>query len=92
MQLDGTRHLILVDTGGVCDLHAAIDSEVERQSLAALRECDLALLLVDARDGLHHPAVAVSQAVAVHRFHARHVGTAVFGDGYWWVARTRRMA
>jgi GTP-binding protein len=46
------RRFILIDTGGISGLEEGIDSEMARQSLMALAECDLALLLVDGRAGL----------------------------------------
>ena len=48
----GERRFILVDTGGLSGTEEGIDSEMARQSLQAIAECDLALLLVDARAGL----------------------------------------
>jgi GTP-binding protein len=48
----GERRCILVDTGGLGEIEPGIDVEMARQSLAALAECDLALLMVDARAGL----------------------------------------
>ena len=48
----GDRRFIVVDTGGLSGMEEGIDSEMARQSLQAIAECDLALLLVDARAGL----------------------------------------
>ena len=46
------RRFIVVDTGGLSGQEEGIDSEMARQSLAAIAECDLALVLVDARAGV----------------------------------------
>lgn len=48
----GDRRFIVVDTGGLSGVEEGIDSEMARQSLQAIAECDLVLLLVDARAGL----------------------------------------
>jgi GTP-binding protein len=48
----GDTRFILIDTGGISGIEEGIDSEMARQSLMALAECDLALLLVDGRAGL----------------------------------------
>lgn len=48
----GERRFIVIDTGGLSGAEDGIDSEMARQSLAAVAECDLALLLVDARAGI----------------------------------------
>ncbi len=50
-RVDG-RRFIIVDTGGLSGGEEGIDSEMARQSLAAIDECDLALVLVDARSGV----------------------------------------
>jgi len=49
--VDG-RRFIVIDTGGLSGQEEGIDSEMARQSLAAIAECDLALVLVDARAGV----------------------------------------
>ncbi len=46
------RRFIVVDTGGLSGEEEGIDSEMARQSRAAIAECDLALVLVDARAGV----------------------------------------
>lgn len=48
----GERRFIVIDTGGLSGSEDGIDSEMARQSLAAVAECDLALFLVDARAGI----------------------------------------
>ena len=48
----GEHRFILIDTGGLSGEEAGIDAEMARQSLAAVAECDLALVLVDARAGV----------------------------------------
>jgi len=48
----GERRFIVIDTGGITGVEEGIDTEMARQSARALGECDLALLLVDARAGL----------------------------------------
>ena len=48
----GERRLILIDTGGLGEIEPGIDNAMARQSLHALSECDLALVMVDARAGL----------------------------------------
>lgn len=46
------KRFIVVDTGGLSGEEAGIDTEMARQSLLAVDECDLALVLVDAGDGV----------------------------------------
>jgi len=46
------RRFILIDTGGLSGEEQGIDAEMARQSRAAVSECDLALLMVDARAGV----------------------------------------
>jgi GTPase len=46
------RRFILIDTGGLSGEEQGIDAEMARQSRAAVTECDLALLMVDARAGV----------------------------------------
>jgi GTPase len=47
----GERTLLLVDTGGLTDSGEALDRLVSAQSLRAMDEADLVLLVVDAREG-----------------------------------------
>ena len=48
------REFFLVDTGGVVEgSDEPLDAKVREQALAAVRESDLVLLLVDGRDGVH---------------------------------------
>ena len=48
------RDFFLVDTGGVVeDSDRPMDQAVRAQALAAVREADLILFVVDARDGIH---------------------------------------
>lgn len=46
------RHFIAIDTGGITGHEEGIDSEMAAQSLQAIDEASVCLLLVDARDGL----------------------------------------
>jgi GTP-binding protein len=48
----GEHRFIVIDTGGLSGEEVGIDAEMARQSLAAVAECDLALVLVDARAGV----------------------------------------
>ena len=50
-RVDDNR-FILVDTGGIGSPGTGIDSVMLRQSRVAIEECDLALLIVDARSGV----------------------------------------
>lgn len=47
----GERPIVLVDTGGIVAEADAIEREIVRQSLHAIEEADLVLLVVDARSG-----------------------------------------
>lgn len=49
--VDGKRWLV-IDTGGITGEEEGIDAAMAKQSLQALEECDIALLMVDARDGV----------------------------------------
>lgn len=46
------RHFIVIDTGGINGGEEGLDSVMVGQSLQAIEEADLVLLLVDAREGL----------------------------------------
>ncbi|HWK53071.1 MAG TPA: GTPase, partial [Hyphomicrobiales bacterium] len=46
------RHCIVIDTGGIAGDEEGIDTMMAGQSLQAIEEADLVLLLVDAREGL----------------------------------------
>ncbi|HAZ41042.1 MAG TPA: ribosome biogenesis GTPase Der, partial [Methylococcaceae bacterium] len=48
----GQREYFVVDTGGIVETEAGIDEQAMRQVDIALREADVILFLVDARDGL----------------------------------------
>jgi GTP-binding protein len=48
----GGRPFIVIDTGGITGEEAGIDSPMAQQSLTAIEEADLVLLMVDAREGL----------------------------------------
>jgi len=48
----GERPFIVIDTGGITGLEEGIDLRMSEQSLQAIEEADVTLLLVDARDGL----------------------------------------
>ncbi|WP_439101117.1 ribosome biogenesis GTPase Der [Congregibacter sp.] len=47
------RAFIVIDTGGVSGDEEGIDAAMAEQSLLAIEEADIVLLLVDARDGLN---------------------------------------
>ena len=49
----GDRRFIAIDTGGVSGDEVGIDAEMAGQSLQAVEEADVVLLLVDTRDGLN---------------------------------------
>ncbi|MEE4277549.1 MAG: ribosome biogenesis GTPase Der [Halieaceae bacterium] len=49
----GDLPFIVIDTGGVTGDEVGIDAAMAEQSLRAMEEADLVLLLVDARDGLN---------------------------------------
>jgi len=48
----GDKSFIVIDTGGITGYEEGIDYEMAAQSLQAIEEADICLLLVDARDGL----------------------------------------
>lgn len=58
--LDG-REVTVVDTGGLTDADAPIDTHMAVQTDAAIDEADVVLFLVDARDGLVPTDSAVAQ-------------------------------
>ncbi|WP_448217437.1 ribosome biogenesis GTPase Der [Endozoicomonas sp. 2B-B] len=58
----GSRPYIVVDTGGISGDEEGIDSAMAEQSLAAIREADIVLFLVDARAGL----TAADEMIAGH--------------------------
>jgi GTP-binding protein len=49
----GERHFIVIDTGGISGGEEGIDEQMAGQSLLAIEEADLVMLLVDARAGLN---------------------------------------
>jgi GTP-binding protein len=49
----GDRHFIVIDTGGITGDEHGIDAAMASQSLLAMDEADVVLLLVDAREGLN---------------------------------------
>ena len=51
-QLDNTA-FIVIDTGGISGQKEGIDTAMANQSMAAISEADVVLLLVDGRAGLH---------------------------------------
>ncbi len=57
----GTRDYFVVDTGGIVETEAGIDEQAMRQVQIALREADVILFLVDARDGLNVGDEAIAQ-------------------------------
>jgi GTP-binding protein len=48
----GERSFIVIDTGGITGTEEGIDLHMSAQSLLAIEEADVTLLLVDAREGL----------------------------------------
>lgn len=48
----GDHHFIVIDTGGITGMEEGIDLQMSRQSLQAIDEADVTLLMVDAREGL----------------------------------------
>ena len=56
------RDFIVIDTGGISGNEEGIDAEMASQSLLAIAEADIILLLVDAREGL----AAADRAIADH--------------------------
>jgi len=50
--ISGERPFIVIDTGGITGLEEGIDLAMSEQSLQAIEEADVTLLLVDAREGL----------------------------------------
>jgi GTP-binding protein len=57
----GERDYFVVDTGGIVETDAGIDEQAMRQVQIALREADVILFLVDARDGLNVGDEAIAQ-------------------------------
>lgn len=57
----GERDYFVVDTGGIVETEAGIDEQAMRQVQIALREADVILFLVDARDGLNVGDEAIAQ-------------------------------
>ena len=49
----GERDFIVIDTGGLTGDEQGIDAPMANQSMAAMEEADVILLLVDAREGLN---------------------------------------
>lgn len=49
----GSRPFVVIDTGGLSGEEEGIDSPMAVQSLAAIDEADIVLLIVDAREGLN---------------------------------------
>jgi GTP-binding protein len=49
----GSRPFVVIDTGGLSGEEEGIDSPMAVQSLAAIDEADVVLLIVDAREGLN---------------------------------------
>ena len=56
------RQFIVIDTGGISGDEVGIDAEMAQQSLLAIKEADIVLFLVDARDGL----TATDTGIAEH--------------------------
>lgn len=55
------RRFIVVDTGGIGEEDSEVDVLTAQQSRQAMEEADIALFLVDARDGLTAPDRSVAQ-------------------------------
>lgn len=49
----GDKAFIVIDTGGISGAEDGIDAAMASQSLAAIDEADIVLLMVDGREGLH---------------------------------------
>lgn len=49
----GEQRFIVIDTGGISGDEAGIDAAMAQQSMAAIDEADVVLLMVDGRAGLH---------------------------------------
>lgn len=49
----GEAPYIVIDTGGITGDEHGIDAEMARQSMTAIDEADVVLLMVDGREGLH---------------------------------------
>lgn len=58
----GERPFVVIDTGGISGDEAGIDAQMAGQSLQAIEEADIVLLMVDAREGLN----AGDEALARH--------------------------
>ena len=65
-EIDGYQ-FILVDTGGINGDETGIDSLMAAQSLQAIEEADVVLLLVDGRTGLNVADEAIAQHLRVHQ-------------------------
>jgi GTP-binding protein len=57
----GTRHFVVVDTGGIIEQAEGIDDKAMRQVWAALDEADVILFMVDVRDGLNAADESIAQ-------------------------------
>jgi GTP-binding protein len=57
------RSFLVVDTGGVVERGDSLDTKVTEQSLRALGECDLVLLVLDATTGVTGDDTVVAQLV-----------------------------
>ncbi len=62
----GGRPFIIIDTGGLIDEAKDIDNLVMRQSLQAVGEADLILLLVDAQQGLNAHDEQIAEQLRRH--------------------------
>lgn len=58
----GERPFVVIDTGGISGDEEGIDAQMAGQSLQAIEEADIVLLMVDAREGLN----AGDEALARH--------------------------
>jgi len=59
----GERVFLVVDTGGISDDEAEIARMTKAQALVALAECDLVVLMVDARAGILRDDAAIARLV-----------------------------
>ena len=57
----GDKAFIVIDTGGISGAEEGIDAAMASQSMAAIDEADIVLLMVDGREGLHSGDSALVQ-------------------------------
>ncbi len=59
----GKRDCLVVDTGGISDDNAGIDSVAKKQVELALQEADVVFFLVDAREGINSSDEAIANSL-----------------------------